>query len=37
MVMPSGARSRCLVGFRLRECRHIQRSSRNFSSVSGGR
>ena len=37
MVMPRRTRSRCSGGFGARDRRHIQRSSRNFRSVSGGR
>jgi hypothetical protein len=37
MVMPRRVRSRCSGWFGARDCRHIQRSSRNFRSVSGGR
>jgi site-specific recombinase XerC len=37
IVMPRRARSRCSGGFGPAGCRHIQRSSRNFRRVSGGR
>jgi integrase-like protein len=37
LVMPRRARRRCSGGFGPAGCRHIQRSSRNFRSVSGGR